>query len=81
MEGEEESGEVVGLINNLNIETARTEEEATEGLEAVLCMEVDGDGEDDGAGEVNEGDDWNQRALGAQEFLTQHSESSWYNSC
>ena len=44
-------------------------------------MEVDGDGEDDGAGEVNEGDDWTQRALRAQEFLTQHSESSWHNFC
>ena len=41
-------------INNLSIETAGTEEEATEGLAAALRMEVEEDkdieGEDEGGG-------------------------------
>ena len=32
-------------LNNLTIDTVGTEEEAVEGLEAALEMEVDGDGE------------------------------------
>ena len=39
-----------GLLNNLNIETGGTEGVAAEGLEAALDMEVDGGGENDGAG-------------------------------
>ena len=35
-EQEEDGGEVAGLINNLSIETAGTEEEAAEGLEPQL---------------------------------------------
>ena len=36
-EDEEEGGEgIVASLHNLNIETGRTEEEAAEGLEAVL---------------------------------------------
>ena len=42
-EGEEESEGVAGLLNNLNIETAVTEEEAAEGLEASLGIEVEED--------------------------------------
>ena len=38
-EQEEESGEVAGLMNNLDIETAGTEEEAAEGLAEALRME------------------------------------------
>ena len=67
-EGQEENGaEVAGLINNLRIETAGTEEEAEEGLAAALDMEVEVDmkseGEEEGGG--------TQRALEALEFLTQ----------
>ena len=40
-EEEEERGGVAGLLNNLTIETAGTEEEATGGLEAALGMEVE----------------------------------------
>ena len=36
-------------LNNVSIETAGTEEEAVDGLEAALGVEVDGDSEDDGA--------------------------------
>ena len=36
---------VAGLLNNLNIETAVTEEEAADGLETALGMEV-GDNRD-----------------------------------
>ena len=41
-------------LNNLSIETAGTEEEAAEGLEAALEMKVEGDrgseGEEEGGG-------------------------------
>ena len=53
---------VVGL-NNLTIETAGTEEEATEGLEAALQMDIDEEGEVDCEGE--EEDDGTQGELGA----------------
>ena len=75
-EEEEGEGVVIGL-NNLRIETARTAEEATEGLEAALGMatlemEVEEDrgreGEEEGGG--------TQRALGALEFLTQEADPS-----
>ena len=72
---EEEESESVALgINTLSIETAGTEEEATESLEAVLEMEVNGDGE--GKVEGEEGGVGTQGALGALEFLTQDAETS-----
>ena len=46
-EHDEDGGEVAGLIDNLTIETAGTEEEAAEGLVAALEtqeMEVEGYG-------------------------------------
>ena len=65
-EEEEYSGGVTGLLHNLNIETAGTEEEAAEGLTAALEMEVEEDrgseGEDEGEGTL--------RALISLEFLT-----------
>ena len=48
MEGEGESGGVLYRINNLRIETAGTEEEAAEHLEAALGMEVESDGGSEG---------------------------------
>ena len=42
---------MAGLINNLNIETGGTKEEAAEVLEAALRMEVEDDGKDDGDSE------------------------------
>ena len=39
-----------GLINNLTIDTAVTEEEAAEGLVAALLMEVEEEGEGEGEG-------------------------------
>ena len=53
-EGEVENGGVPGFLNNLTIEMEGTKEEAAEGLEAALEMEVFGDGEDYGAGEDEE---------------------------
>ena len=50
-EHDKDGGEVAGLIDNLTIETAGTEEEAAKGLEAALVtqeMEVEGDGESKG---------------------------------
>ena len=49
---EEEIGVVLAGINNLTIETARTEEEAAEQLEEALEMEVwdTGEGEEGGDG-------------------------------
>ena len=47
--GEENSQGMAGLLNNLNIETGGNEEEAAEGLEAALGMEVKEDGECGGA--------------------------------
>ena len=68
----EEGSVIVVGFNNLNIETAGTEEEATEVLKAVLQMEVDGDGEEEG-----EGEEWGvgtQEALGALDLLTQDAD-------
>ena len=45
-EGEEDSENVEGLLHNLTIETKRTKEEAAEGLEAALGIEVEGDDKD-----------------------------------
>ena len=60
------------LLNNLNIETAGTEEEAAEGLVDALRMEVEEDegseGEEEGGGTL--------RALRDLEFLTQDAEPS-----
>ena len=47
-EEEEESGVVVQAINNLTIEMAGTEEEAADGLEAALGMEVEEDRDSEG---------------------------------
>ena len=71
-EEEEEGGEIWVGLNNLTIETAGTEEEATEGLEVALGMEV----EEVGGSEGKEGGDGNPRALGSLEFLTQDEEPS-----
>ena len=69
---EEVGGEVAGLlISNLTIETAGTEEEAAEGLEAALEMEVEERGS-----EGEEGGGGNQWALEALESLTQEAEPS-----
>ena len=65
-EPEEEGAEVAGLIGNLTIEMAGTEEEAEEGLAASLEMEVEVDRDYEG----EEGVGGNQRALEALEFLT-----------
>ena len=61
---------VEAALNKLIIETAGTEEEAAEQLEAVLGVEV----KETGKGE-KEGDG-NQRALGALEFLNHDAEPS-----
>ena len=56
-------------LNNLRIETAISEVEAEEGLEAALGMEVEGrEGEEEGGGTL--------RALKALEFLTHDAEPS-----
>ena len=61
-------------IENLSIETAGTEEEAAERLEAALGMEINKDGE----GEC-EGEKWGegtQRTLGDLYLLTQDADPS-----
>ena len=74
-EAEEEEGgeEVVAGLDNLSIETAVTEEEEAEGLEAALAtqeMEVVGDGGSEG----EEGGVGTLRAQEVLEFLTQDAE-------
>ena len=59
-------------INNLRIETAGTEEEATEGMTEALQLE----GVEDEEREGEEGGGGTQRALEALEFLTQEAEPS-----
>ena len=72
---EEEKRENVEVgLNNLSIEMAGIEEEEAEQLEAVLGMEFNRERE--GEGEVEEGGDGTQRALGALEFLTHNVEPS-----
>ena len=71
-EQEEKSGEVDGLMSNLIIETAGTEEEAAKGLAAALGMEVKVDRESEG----EEGGGGPQQALEPLEFLTQEVEPS-----
>ena len=46
---EEESKGVAGIINNLTIDTAGTEEEAAELIEEALEMEVKDTGEGEGS--------------------------------
>ena len=58
---EEERENVAEVMGNLIIETARTEEEAAEGLVSALGMEI----EEDMGGEGEEGGKDTQRALGA----------------
>ena len=58
-EEEEEIGRIASRLNNLTIETAGTEEEATEGLAVALDMQVDEDEEREG----EEGGGGTQRAL------------------
>ena len=64
---DEAGGGVKARFKILSIEMAGTEEEAEERFDTVLKMEV----EVEENGEVEEGGDGNQRALGALEFLTQ----------
>ena len=68
-EEEEESESFVVGIEKLSIETAGTEEESIERLEAVLRMENEEDGGVEGEGE--EGGDGTQRSPRALELLTQ----------
>ena len=70
--GEEESGVVDGLTNNLNIETACTEEKAAERMSEARRMEsVEQEGS-----EGEEGGRGTLRALEDLEFLTQEEELS-----
>ena len=64
-EGEEEIENVEGLLHNLSIEKEGTEEEAAEGLESALCMEFEGDDQDEGVGNGEEEGVGTLRALGA----------------
>ena len=67
-----ETESVAEVFDNLNIETAGTEEEAAELLEEALGMEVEETGEGKGKEEVEGA----SRSLGALEFLTQDAEPS-----
>ena len=73
-EEDEEGGEVVAgwTLNNVSIETAGTEEEAVDGLEAALGLKV----KEYRDSEFEEGREGTQRALGTLEFLTQDVEPS-----
>ena len=71
-EEEEGGGGVAGLLNNLNIETAGTEEEASEVLIEALRMEV----EEEGASEGEEEGGGTLQALRALELLTQEAYQS-----
>ena len=71
---EEETESVTVEFDNINIETAGTEEEAEEGLKAVLIMEIEEEGE--GEREGKEVCDGTLRALGDVEFLTKKAEPS-----
>ena len=57
---------------SLRVETDGTEEEAVEGLEAALKMEVEEEGEGEGEGE--EGGEGTQSALGSLEFLIEYAD-------
>ena len=69
---EERSESMVVGVENLNIKTAGTEEEATEQLDAAIWVEIKEGGECEGEGE--EGGEVTKRALGPLEFLTQYAE-------
>ena len=70
---EEEENESVGAgFDNLSIRAAGTEEEAEEGLGAMLGIEIEKNREGEGEGE--EGGDRNQRELVSLEFLTQEAD-------
>ena len=56
---------MAGLLTNVNIERAVTKEEAADGLEAALGMEV----EEDRYSEGNKEGDGTQRSLRDLEFL------------
>ena len=71
---EEETEGVAALICNLRIETAETEEEAAECLEATLNMEMEVVWNINVEGE--EGDDGTQRDMGDSDFLTHDEEPS-----
>ena len=71
-EEEEDRGGVLAVINNLTIETAGTEEEATEQQTSALEMEF----EEDRGTEGKEGGEGSSRELGALELLTQDAEPS-----
>ena len=71
-EEEEGSGDVLARITNLQIDTAGTEEEASEGMAEALGME----GMEDEGSEGEEGGGGTQRALEALELLTQDAEPS-----
>ena len=70
-EEEEGSENVEGLLNNLTKETAGTEEEAAEGLESALGMDVDG--YEKGEVKGGEGGEGTQRAMGDLKFLTREA--------
>ena len=65
-------GGVAGLLNNLTIYTAGTEEEAAVLLKEALGMDI----KETGEGEGDEGGEGSSRALGSIDFLTQDAESS-----
>ena len=71
-EEDEGGGGIADCLNNLNMETGETEEEAAEGLAEALEMEV----EEEGASEGEEEGGGTQRALEALEFLTQEADPS-----
>ena len=70
------NGGVAGLLNNLIIEMAWTEEEAAEGLDSALDMEVVGDGEKYWADKGKEEGKGTLLALLDLEFLTQDADPS-----
>ena len=63
---------MAGLFNNINIETAVTDEEAADGLEAALGIELEEDMDSEG----KEGVEGTQWALVSLEFLTRDAEPS-----
>ena len=71
-EEEEEGGGIALGLNNLTIETAGTKEQAADGLEDALGMEVE---EVEGS-EGEEGGGGTPRSLGALEFLTLEADPS-----
>ena len=64
----------MAVLGNVIIETAGTEEEAAEGIEDALTMDIEEAGKNNGEGE--EGGEGIQKSLGALEFLTQEAETT-----